>query len=151
MDEPEQTVGNLASRAGVPIKPIAVYPFIDVVHDVPSMSMTVQRTCLEDALDDIDAEAAHATAASEAWAHGDLKVAAANSPDNKLETCLRQSAAFNVMYNRGIADTVSAIVDALSSPGKTVVILPMGSLLRKGGVLDRLRTGGGQTVLGPAP
>lgn len=150
MDEPEQTLAKLASHAGVPTRPIAVYRFMDVVHDVPSMPMAVQRTCLENALDDIDAEAAHARAASEAWAHGDVKGASANSPENELETCLRGSAAFNTMYNRAIADTVSAIDNALSSPGKTVVIVSIGSLLRKGGVLDRLRAGG-QPVAGPPP
>jgi len=40
---------------------------------------------------------------------------------------------------RTIADSVTAIDAALNQPGKTIVVIGMGQLLRKGGVLERLQ------------
>ena len=37
------------------------------------------------------------------------------------------------------AEYVSAIDAALNQPGKTIVVIGMGPLLRKGGVLERLQ------------
>ena len=39
---------------------------------------------------------------------------------------------------RNVAETVSAIDAALKKPGKTVAIVNLGPLLRKGGVLEKL-------------
>jgi hypothetical protein len=46
---------------------------------------------------------------------------------------------FSDIDGRNIAEYVSAIDAALDRPGKTIVVIQMGPLLRKAGVLERLQ------------
>ena len=50
---------------------------------------------------------------------------------------------------RNVAETVSAIDGALKKPGKTIAVVNLGPLLRKGGVLEKLAAMG-VTVQAPA-
>jgi hypothetical protein len=50
---------------------------------------------------------------------------------------------------RNIAETAAAINGALTQPGKTVALVQMGPLLRKDGVLARLKAQG-VTIEAPA-
>ena len=145
---PQKTVESLAGREDVPVRPIAVYPAMDVVHDVPKMSLAAHRACLEDALDDIDIESAHAVAAAQAWAVGDLDGIKAHYSEIKLDACLQQSSAYSVLREKATGDMANAIAGALKKPGRTFAIIPMGIWLRKGGVLERLQAAG-LTVSGP--
>ena len=45
---------------------------------------------------------------------------------------------FSDIDGRNVAEYVTAIDAALNQPGKTIVVINMGPLLRKGGVLERL-------------
>ncbi|HEY4940757.1 MAG TPA: TraB/GumN family protein [Rhizomicrobium sp.] len=146
--EPQKTVELLAAEAGVPVRHIATYPAMDVIHDVPNMSAAANRACMEFALSDIDTIAAHGAAAAQAWTTGDMDGVKANYSETRLDACLAQSSAYAALRERGIRDEVAAIVDALKKPGKTFVVMPMGFFLRKNGVLDRLEAGG-LTVSGP--
>jgi hypothetical protein len=148
MNGPQKTVEGLARRAMVPAHAIAVYPAMDVIHDVPKMSAAAHLACLEYALSDIEIEAAHAAAAAQAWAVGDLRGVEANYSETKLDSCLQQNNAYAVLREKAIGDMVKAIVGALNRPGKTFAVMPMGILLRKGGVLERLEADG-LTVSGP--
>jgi hypothetical protein len=56
---------------------------------------------------------------------------------------------FSDIDSRNIAEYVSAIDAALNQPGKTIVVISMGPLLRKGGVLERLQ-GQHIAIEGPA-
>ena len=145
---PQKTVEAIADQATVPYRTIAVYPAMDVIHDVPLLSPAAHRACLVDALDDIDIESAHAAAAAEAWAVGDLDGIKAHYSETKLDACLQQSSAYSKMRERAIADMANAIEAALKRPGKTFAIIPMGIWLRKSGVLERLEAAG-LTVSGP--
>lgn len=146
--EPQRAIEALASRAGIRTRAVATYPAMDVVNDVPKMSAAAQRACVEYALEDIDALAAHGVAAAQAWTVADMPGIKANYSETKLDACLAQNNAYFAMRERAIRDEVAAITAALAKPGKTIAVIPMGFFLRKGAVLDRLEAAG-LTVSGP--
>jgi uncharacterized protein YbaP (TraB family) len=106
------------------------------------MSPAAHLACLEFALSDIEIETAHAVAAAQAWAAGDLAGMKANYSETRLDACLQQNNAYAVIRERAIADMADAISGALNKPGKTFAVIPMGLFLRKGGVLERLQATG---------
>ena len=146
--EPQGVIEHLASRSGVSARPVAEYPAMGVVKDVPNMTPEAHRRCIEYALSDIETQEAHAVAAAQAWATGNLAGVKANYSEIKLDDCLQQNTAYAAMRETAIRDMTNAIVAALGKPGRTVVAMPMGLLLRKGTVLDRLEAAG-FTVDGP--
>jgi uncharacterized protein YbaP (TraB family) len=145
---PQKTVESIASHAGVPAHPTAVYPAMDVIKDVPKMSAAAHRACLDFAIGDIDTAMAHAVAAAQAWAVGNLDGVKANYMETRLDDCLQQNAAYIKLRESANRDMTSAIEAALKKPGKTFAVMPMGFFLRKGGVLERLKAAG-LTVTGP--
>ncbi|MEJ1968196.1 MAG: TraB/GumN family protein [Rhizomicrobium sp.] len=145
---PQKTVESLASRAGISAKATANYPAMDVIRDVPNMTAAAHLTCLTLALDDIDTQSAHAVAAAQAWAKGDVAGIKAHYSETRLDDCLNQNAAYRVLRETANRDMTNAILAALNKPGTTVAVMPMGFFLRKGGVLERLEASG-LTVTGP--
>lgn len=146
--EPQSTIQSLADRHGVPVHRVASYEALDVIKEVPSLSTTGNLACMTDALDDIDVYAKHARPAAEAWATGDLEGIKANYSDPKALDCLGQSHAFSKLWDRSVNDTTSALDQALKTPGKTIFVVSIGELLRKNGIVDRLKAEG-FTVEGP--
>lgn len=146
---PQKTVENIASHAGVATRTTATYSAMNVVKDVPKMTPAAHRACLEFALADIDTATAHAAAAAQAWATGDIAGVKAHYFETKLDDCLAQNGAYLQLRERANADMTNAILAALKKPGKTFAVMPMGFFLRKGGVLERLEAAG-VTVSGPA-
>ena len=67
----------------------------------------------------------------------------------QLESCARQTDSFSKLDQRGVADSLAAIDEALSKPGKTVMLVDIGSLLRNTGVAEKLRAQG-VVIEGPA-
>jgi uncharacterized protein YbaP (TraB family) len=146
--EPQNTIEHLASHAGASARPVAEYPAMSVVKDVPKMSPQAHLRCMEYAIGDIEGQEAHAVAAAQAWATGNLAVVKANYVETKLDDCFQQNNAYAALRETAIRDMTNAIVAALNKPGRTVVAMPMGFLLRKGAVLERLEAAG-LTVQGP--
>lgn len=144
----QRTVQFLAAQALVPTRTIAIYPAMDVIHDVPKLSPAANLVCLEDALNDIDIEAAHAILAAQAWASGDVGGVKAHYSETKLDSCLQQSAVYASLRDKEISDVANAITGALDKPGKSIAVMPLGIWLRKGGVLEQLEAGG-LTISGP--
>ena len=91
-----------------------------------------------------------AEAAARAWAVGNVKAMKANYAESRLMNCaigtVTRAAAIEA---RNVAETVSAIDGALKKPGKTIAVVNLGPLLRKGGVLEKL-VAMGVTVQAPA-
>ena len=145
---PQRTIESLASREGVPARPVATYPAMNVIKDVPRMTPAAHLACLKMALDDIDTQSLHAVAAAEAWAKGDIGGVKAHYSETHLDDCLNQNSAYAVLRETANRDMTSAIVAALNKPGTSVAVMPMGFFLRKGGVLERLQAAG-LTVTGP--
>jgi uncharacterized protein YbaP (TraB family) len=146
--QPQQAVRDIAQREDVPVRIIANYPALQVVKEVPSLSLSGNLKCLNDSLDDIDVMSAHAKLAAQAWATGDLDGIKAHYSEPHALDCLGQSQSFSKLWQKSVNDTVGAIDGALKQSGKTVVLINVGELLRKGGVIERLKAEGLQ-VEGP--
>ena len=146
--QPLKTIEGLAERATVPSRRVATYEALDVIKEVPSLSNPGNWACMKDSLDDIDVMAKHARPAAEAWASGDLDGIKAHYSDPKALDCLGQSASFSKLWARSVNDTLGALNAALKSPGKTIAVVSVGELLRKNGIVDRLKAEG-FTVEGP--
>ena len=146
--EPQQTLESIATHNHVPARETAVYPAMDVIHDIPRMSAAAHLACLDYALKDIDTASAHAAAAARAWATGDVAGIKANYLETRLDDCLQQNSAYRVLSDTANRDMTNAILEALKKPGKSFAVMPMGFFLRKGGVLERLEAAG-LTVSGP--
>ena len=148
--EPTATIRDLAGAKHVPVTPIAKYELIDTAKAVLNLGLEQQQVCLGQAVDDVDRMSAHAATAAHAWAVGDIKTVGANYAESRLYDCVIQAVAPAAdLYERNAADTVATINAALNKSGKTIVVVGIGPLLRKGGVLDQLEAKG-LTIEGPA-
>jgi hypothetical protein len=141
--EPRHSVEQAARKARVPVTPIARYEIADALKDALKLSPAQQQACLAEEVEDVDRLATHAVPAARAWAVGDLKTMKANYAESRLYDCV--TAAVNAIADiseRNVADSVAAIDTALNKPGKTVMMLGLGPLLRKNGVLERIAARG---------
>lgn len=140
--EPQATIVRLAHRANVPVRASAHYKFSPLLKDVNAMSLQASEACLNDALDDIDFDFDRAPKAAMAWATGDLKTVHANYQGSTLVKCLAGSDQAAAMLDHSIDDAAVSISEALKTPGRSVAVFPLATLLRKNGVLDRLTVEG---------
>ncbi|MBW8733057.1 MAG: TraB/GumN family protein, partial [Asticcacaulis sp.] len=140
--EPVDTVKQLARQAGVPVRAAGHYDMGRIIKDVNGMDKAAAEACLTYTLDDIDFDLGRAGKTGAAWAIGDLETVRVNYQGSALANCLRGSGKGAALVERGVNDTVAAIDRAAVKPGKTVVVVPLAILLRRGGVLERLRTRG---------
>ncbi len=148
--EPNETIADLARRKHIAIKPVTQFAAMDAVRDILKLSPEQQRACLAEAVEDVDWSLAHAGKAARAWAVGDIKGVRANYSESRLGNCVMAAVhAFGDMDARNIADTGAAIDAALNQPGKTIAVVGMRQLLKRGGVLERLQAMH-VTIEGPA-
>jgi len=135
-------IERIARAKNVPTKPLASYEAMPILKEAVALPAQAQRACLADALDDIDVQVIHADAAARAWAVGDLAGVKANYSEIKLYDCFQQTKSFAADWAHVVDDAMKAIDDALAKPGKSLIVIGMGPLLRKNGVLDRLQARG---------
>ncbi len=148
--EPRRTIENLAYRKRIPMAPVTRFEAMDAVRDVFKLTPSQQHVCLAQALEDVNWALGHADTAARAWAVGDIKTVKAHYSEWRLGNCVIAAVQrFNDIDSRNIAEYVSAIDAALNQPGKTIVVIHMGPLLRKNGVLERLQARG-IAIEGPA-
>jgi len=148
--EPRRTVENLAARKRIPVSPVTRFEAMDAVREVLKLSPAQQHACLAQALEDVNWALGHADTAARAWAVGDIKTVKAHYSEWRLGNCVIGAVQkFSDIDGRNIAEYVSAIDAALNKPGKTIVVIHMGPLLRKNGVLERLQARG-IAIEGPA-
>ena len=141
--EPRRTIESLADDKHVHTDPVAHFEPMDAVRDILKLSADQQRVCLSQAVDDVTWAVAHAEKASRAWAVGDIKALKANFSESRLYACVAQAVrAIGDIDARNSAAMVTAIDGALNQPGKTIVLVGVGPLLRKDGVLARLKAQG---------
>ncbi|WP_343683555.1 TraB/GumN family protein [Asticcacaulis sp.] len=141
-DEPVTTIKRLARSARVPARAAGRYDSGPLFKAVNAMSEEAGEACLRYTLDDIDFDMDRAPRAAQAWTVGDISTLRSLYQGSVLMKCLSGSPTATATLNRSISDSVSAVSEALSKPGKTVAVLPLGQLLRKGGVLEKLRANG---------
>ncbi len=137
-DDSDGRVERIADKADVPAKPLAVYQAMPIVNEVQSLTAENEALCMKDALDDIDVQAAHADAAARAWAVGDIAGVKANYSEPKLYDCFAQTKTFAADREHVTEDALNAVNASLAKPGKSLIVVSIGVLLRKDGLLDRL-------------
>ncbi len=138
--EPRDTISGMAYRKHIPSAPVTRFEAMDAVRDILKLTPEQQRTCLAEAVDDVNWGLAHAGTAARAWAVGDVRAVKANYTQSRLGDCITGAVhAIGDIDARNTAETAAAIDAALNQPGKTVVVIGMGPLLRRGGVLERLQ------------
>ena len=148
--EPRDTIENLAYRKRIAIAPVTRFAAMDAVREVLKLTPSQQHACLAQALEDVNWALGHANTAARAWAVGDIKTVKAHYREWRLGNCIMAAVQkFSDIDGRNIAEYVSAIDAALDKPGKTIAVIHMGPLLRKGGVLERLQARG-IAIEGPA-
>ncbi|ESQ92738.1 conjugative transfer protein GumN [Asticcacaulis sp. AC460] len=141
-DEPVATIKRLAGRAGVPVRAAANYDMGAIVKDINAMTPQAAEVCVTATLDDIDFLLDRLGRTAAAWAVGDLATVRANYPASAMARCLSGSSKGSALMDRSINDSVAAVEKALKKPGKSVAVLPLAILLRRGATLDRLRAKG---------
>ena len=138
--EPRRTIENLAYRKRIPMAPVTRFEAMDAVREVLKLTPSQQQVCLAQALEDVNWALGHAGTAARAWAVGDIKTVKAHYSEWRLGNCVMAAVQkFSDIDGRNIAEYVSAIDAALNQPGKTIVVIQMGPLLKKAGVLERLQ------------
>ena len=137
--EPRETVESLASRKRIKNTPVTRFDAMDAVRDVLKLTPEQQHTCLAQAVEDVQWGLAHASAAGRAWAVGDVRGVKANYAESRLGGCIIAAVQkISDINTRNITEYAGAITAALNKPGKTIVVVNVGPLLRKGGVLEKL-------------
>jgi uncharacterized protein YbaP (TraB family) len=138
--EPRRTIENLADAKHIHSEPVSHFEAMDAVRDILKLSAEQQRVCLSQAVDDVSWALAHSEKTARAWAVGDIQGLKANFGESRLYNCVAQAVrAIGDIDARNSAATVTAIDTALNQPGKTIVVIGLGLLLRKGGVLEQLQ------------
>ena len=141
--EPRATVESQASRKRVSTASVFRFEIMDAVRDLLKLTPDQQRACLSQAVEDVTWARAHALAAARAWAVGDIRTVKDHYSESRLFACVvAQVERAGDINARATAETVRAIDAALNQPGKTVALVAMGPLLRKDGVLARLKAQG---------
>lgn len=147
--EPEDSIVALAQRHGVHVHRVATYDLVPSGEELLNLPPAETGKCIDAAVRDIDFQSRHVASAANAWALGDVSAMMTNwSPSNYYECLVRLSSHATAIDARSVDDTVQAITDALAGGGKTVALVDVGILLRKDGVLDRLKASG-VSVTGP--
>lgn len=144
-----KTVKNIAREKHVPLRSIADYSALDMLKEALRLPQEAQQTCLEESLDKLDHRKNHATPFAEAWAVGDLKAMKANYSERNFSKCIKQVPSFGRIVDQAAKDYLKSIDEALSKPGKTVMLVDIGNLLRGTGVAEQLHAKG-ITIEGPA-
>ncbi len=98
------------------------------------------RGCFDEVLQQVETGPGVTLAATRAWADGDVRGALDN--ERTYERCIALVPGAQGFDNRTKADQVSAIENALKTPGHAIAVVPLRPLLSQGGVLDRLRADG---------
>lgn len=145
--KPATTVQRMArAQRGrrLKIEPMADIHLGAMVKSAASLTPAQHEACLTAALNDIEAEAARARTAAQAWAIGDLATVRANASADLLDRCLLQLPSLTSLLEQDTAQSVRSIDQALTRPGTTVAIIDLRLLLRANGVLDRLKAKGAE-------
>lgn len=147
--DPEKTLLRFAKAQKLKTKPSGSFSVARTLGRIDDFSAQQQAHCVAATLDEIDFAVKNARAATEAWATGDLKAVQRLSPDSALLACLEGAPSTKAMLGQSVEQTVGAINNALGTPGKSLIVLPLSALLTPGGALQQLEQQGA-TVTTPA-
>jgi len=145
----DETIDKLASSNDVPVRRIAEYDALGLVKEMLHLPEPAQQACLEEAVTNVEQRMIHAGPLAAAWSVGDVKGIKAHYTPRAFWQCANATASFGKLYDRAVADYLKAVREALSRPGKTVLVTDVGPLLRNTGVVEKLHAEG-VTIEGPA-
>ena len=138
-DNPMKVVNKLISEKHVKEQPAFRFEVIPLIKEALKLTPQQQRPCLETAMEDTIRQKDHARPMAEAWAVGDIADLKTHFAEPRTQDCLVAAVhAMGALEQNRVPGFVTAIDAALEKPGKTMVVIGMGPLLRKGGVLELL-------------
>lgn len=141
MSEPDRTIEKLARERRVKARPAATRKAMPMLNAlVRDHSEAAGLTCLSETLDAVEAGAAPARAAAEAWAQGRVKDALAGP--RSAERCDLLLPGVADIKRQLVDDEVEGLTDLLKTPGHAVAFFPTRALVAENGVLDKLRARG---------
>jgi len=145
---PIMRVAGLAKSRRVKLRPLANYKVMDLLRGLAATPPEAAQACVSLAIDTIERLPADGPRRAAAWAKGDLKTLKAIGDASEGGSCLDAAPAVAALRDRTAADWAKELGRALAAPGKTVVVIDLDSLTRKGGLLDQLKAQGLE-VIGP--
>ena len=137
--DPTKLIKLLAGRKKVRVTQ-RTYDLGPLIGAIARTAPSVGRTCLDEALRDVEEGPGGVIAASRAWSDGD--VLGALAAERSYERCLAATPGALTFDNRVKGDLVADIETALKTPGHAIAVIQLRPLLAQGGVLDRLRAAG---------
>jgi uncharacterized protein YbaP (TraB family) len=136
------TVEKLARQAHVRVRPIGELGVFPMLREILNLPQPVGINCFAAALHDIDNRRLHAVPVAEAWAAGDIAGIKAHYFGSSIGECLSNAIDVERVQEQTANEVMAAINDALTKPGKTVMLVDIGTLLRQRGVIERLLAAG---------
>jgi hypothetical protein len=140
--DPEKVLQRMAKAKGVKMQPMSTYSAASMLGKITGYSRGEQMACVANILNEIDFTAQYTKYATDFWGAGNLKGVHDYSVNSATIACLEGDPSTAGMVQKTIDDTVETLSGALKTPGKTLIVLPMDALLRKGGALEQLRAKG---------
>ena len=143
-------VATYAAQSGIAIKYVDRHTNRLQARQYNRMDKASGEACLDTYLDGIDHDLATADLMGKAWAEGDVPTILANHREPAWVSCFLAQPKYAAIYETyAVDDMVKAVDDALKTSGKSVAVMPLSDLLRRDGILDRLRAEG-VTITAPA-
>ena len=140
-DQPFAAARGLAWRKGVKVTPAASYKAIPFLRSLAGdLTDAVNLACMADSLQEIESGSARVQSAARAWARGDVR--GALTAERGFERCLASFPEFTAAVRQSQTDEVAAIAHDLQTPGVSVAVIPLRSLVAKDGVLSQLAARG---------
>lgn len=140
-NQPLAAVRSLASRKGVRTTPAAAYRALPFLRTLAGdLTDAVNLACLADSLHEIEAGSERVQGAAQAWARGDVR--GALTAERGFEQCLASFPEFTAQVRQTMADEAGAIGRDLQTPGVSVAVIPLRSLVARDGVLSQLAARG---------
>ena len=146
-EKPVSTAERLARQMHVRIATMGRIKAAPLLKIALGLDDAQGLACFRQEMGQITWESADATAAAEAWGRGDVTTLRALRARIGLAQCLEDLPSIQALTERGTADAVSAIDEALSRPGKTVALVDLAYLDRANGLLDRPRARGAMVTV----
>ena len=136
-------VAVLAAQSRVGIKYVDRHTNRLQARQYSKIDTVTDEACLNDYLDSIDHDLATADEMGKAWAEGDVQTILAHHREPGWVACFLSQPKFGELYEKyAVDDMVDAVDNAMKTPGKSVAVMPLSDLLRRDGILDRLRAEG---------
>lgn len=140
-EQPERAIERMARKNRVKIRTSAVYKAAPIMNAVAQQHTEADGlACLEEVLNDVDRGPEVDRQAARAWAEG--HVSAALSGRRGPKRCSLLLPGGPGFIRKAAADEVTAIAEALKTPGHAVTVYSIRGLVAEDGVLDQLRARG---------